>query len=126
VRLATVNSTPADWKRFQIEFQQALMAFEEKGSIEEYLKTINEFRERCMDLAENEVLFHFQELMLERTRLIIRRVAILPGRPQQGLAEHLAIIEAMMKGDAELAAQLARDNIRNAMQYFIRYKDFVS
>jgi len=124
VRLATINSKPADWKGFQRQFQHARTLFEEKGSVEEYLATIDEFRQRCMDLADNPVLHDFQEKMLDRTRMIIRRVAILPGRPQQGLAEHLALIAAMVEGDAELAAQRARENIRSAMQFFIRYKDF--
>ncbi|MCX7200997.1 MAG: GntR family transcriptional regulator [Burkholderiales bacterium] len=125
VRLATINSKPGDWKSFQTKFHQARQLFQANGSVEEYLCAINDFRQRCTELADNPVLLDFQEMMLDRTRMIIRRVAILPGRPAQGLAEHAALVTAMDAGDAEKAAQLARENIRSALQFLIRYKDFV-
>ncbi len=125
VRLATLNTKRSDWKSFQVMFQQARKQFESNESVEEYLVAIDAFRQRCMELADNPVLYDYQEMMLERTRMIIRRVAILPGRPEQGLAEHAELISAMMAGDAEKAAELARANIRSAAQFLVRYKDFV-
>ncbi|OGA60794.1 MAG: hypothetical protein A3G81_23740 [Betaproteobacteria bacterium RIFCSPLOWO2_12_FULL_65_14] len=125
VRLATLNSKPSDWKALQGRFERARKIVEEQGSVEEYLAAIDEFRRRTMGLAGNPVLQDFQETMLDRTRMIIRRIAILPGRPAQGLAEHAAIVAAMIAGDADRAEILARANIRSAQQFVLRYKEFL-
>lgn len=125
IRLATLNSRPIDWKPIQVRFERARKAFEADGNVDEYLACIDEFRRRTMDLAGNPVLQDFLETMLDRTRMIIRRIAILPGRPAQGLSEHALIVAAMMAGDAERAEQLARANIRSAQETMLRYKDFL-
>ena len=125
IRLATQNSRPADWKPLQARFERARKAFEAKGNVDDYLACIDEFRQLTMELAGNPVLRHFLETMLDRTRMIIRRIAILPGRPAQGLGEHAMIVAAMMAGDADRAEALAQANIRSARETMLRYKDFL-
>lgn len=125
VRLATLNSTSADWVDLHDRFAAARRDFEQDGGLEAYLAAIDAFRERTISLANNPVLLDFQEQMLDRTRKLIRRIAILPGRPEQGLSEHAALVTAIAAGDAEHAAQLARENIRSALKLMITYKDFL-
>lgn len=125
VRLATLNSKPTDWKALVREFDIAKRQINRDGSIERYISAIDSFRELTMDLAGNSVIREFQEVMLDRTRILIRKVAILPGRAEQGLAEHAATLSAITTGDAEGAADLARRNIRSALSFIVRYKDFL-
>jgi DNA-binding GntR family transcriptional regulator len=125
VRLATLNSKPSDWKTLVKEFESAKRQINKDGSIERYLSAIDSFRQLTMDLAGNSVIREFQEVMVDRTRLLIRKVAILPGRAEQGLAEHSATLSAITVGDADRAAELARKNIRSALSFIVRYKDFL-
>jgi DNA-binding GntR family transcriptional regulator len=125
VRLAVLKSKPSDWKSLQARFERAVTRFEMDGSVEDYLAAIDEFRLRTMERADNPVLRDCQEMMLDRSRLIIRRVAILPGRPRQGMQEHLAVMQGMVEGDADRAADLARENIRSALQFLLRYKSYL-
>lgn len=125
VRLATLNSKPGDWKTLVREFESAKSQINKDGNIEHYLSAIDSFRQLTMDLAGNAVIREFQEQMLDRTRLLIRRVAILPGRAEQGLAEHAATLSAITDGDADRAADLAKENIRSAIKFIVRYKDFL-
>ena len=60
----------------------------------------------------------------EKTQVLIRRIIILPGRAQQGLREHVAVLEAMNRGDADAAEALRRENMRSAkacLQNFQKY-----
>jgi DNA-binding GntR family transcriptional regulator len=43
-------------------------------------------------------------------------VAMLPGRPAQGLAEHLAVIDAVVRRSADLAEQLMRDHLDSVIR----------
>jgi DNA-binding GntR family transcriptional regulator len=63
--------------------------------------------------------------ILENTRVIMRRVQILPGRAAAGLAEHRACVAAMRAGDADKAEQLRRANIRSAIAALKRFRSFV-
>jgi len=63
--------------------------------------------------------------ILERTQTLIRRIIILPGRAQQGLAQHTAMLEAMCAGDAEQAEALRRANMRSAKAVLERYQKYL-
>jgi DNA-binding GntR family transcriptional regulator len=65
------------------------------------------------------------DMVYEKTQAIIRRILILPGRASIGLMEHQAVLDAMRSGDANLAEQLRRQNIRSAKDALRRYESFV-
>ncbi|MNR63207.1 hypothetical protein D3C85_1854410 [compost metagenome] len=50
---------------------------------------------------------------------------ILPGRAAQALVEQRALVAAMRAGDAELAEQLRRQNIRSAVTTLKRFQHYV-
>jgi len=61
----------------------------------------------------------------DKTREIMRRIIILPGRAAEGLKQHRAVLAAMRKGDAALAEKLRRGNIRSSREYLERYQNFI-
>jgi DNA-binding GntR family transcriptional regulator len=75
--------------------------------------------------ANNPVLTNMLDMVYEKTQAIIRRILILPGRASIGLMEHQAVLDAMRSGDADLAEQLRRQNIRSAKDALRRYESFV-
>ncbi|MEI6722946.1 MAG: hypothetical protein WCO67_19455, partial [Betaproteobacteria bacterium] len=63
--------------------------------------------------------------ILEKTRVMMRRVQILPGRAARGLREQRAFLAAMRAGNADEAERLRRENIRSAIRDLRRYQSFV-
>ena len=54
-----------------------------------------------------------------------RRIVILPGRAQTGLAEHRATVAAMRAGDAAEAERVKRANLEGAKDYLRRFQKYV-
>ena len=65
------------------------------------------------------------ERIYDRTRVTIRRVALLPGRAQAGILQYRAVLAAIIRGDADEAELRIRELNRSAREYIERYKDYV-
>lgn len=127
VRLATQKAPPETWQEWvdKLEAGGAMEKLLEKGDVEGYFLAYEGLRRRIIEAAENPVLAGMLDSILEKTRVIMRRVQILPGRAAAGLAEHRAFVAAMRAGDAERAEQLRRANIRSAIQTLKRFQNFI-
>lgn len=127
VRLATEKAPPETWQEWveRLAPGGAMEQLLEKGDVEEYFLTYERLRRQIIEAAENPVLAGMLDSVLEKTRVIMRRVQILPGRAAAGLAEHRAFVAAMRAGDAEKAEQLRRANIRSAIQTLKRFQNFI-
>ena len=94
VRLAIANATPADWEAMQAllgePFEQSL----KDGDIEAHVATIEQFRNHIKTLARNPVLSDMIERIYDRTRVSMRRVALLPGRSEMGIKQYRALLDA--------------------------------
>ena len=125
VRLATERSEPHAWddlvELFGVPAQEAL----DKGNIDFYVEAVNVFRQRAIVAARNAVLEGQMEALYDRTKVLIRRLVMVPGRAAEGLRQHQGILQAMAAGDAELAEQLKRANIRSSRESFSNYKKYV-
>ncbi|MCC5857803.1 MAG: GntR family transcriptional regulator [Ectothiorhodospiraceae bacterium] len=125
VRLATKNAPQETWndlvELFGGEAEQAL----QKNDIDFYVSCITRFRERIISEADNSVLAAQLDAIYDRTRVLIRRLVLVPGRAMEGLLQHQEILRAMTAGDAEKAEQLKRENIRSARDCFEKYKKFL-
>jgi DNA-binding GntR family transcriptional regulator len=125
VRLAVQNTGPEQWadlvERFAAISEEQLRA----GEIEEYEAAYTELRSRILSAAGNTVMQGMLDSVFEKTQVIMRRVMILPGRPEKGLREHRSILAAMQRGDALEAERLKRANIRSAIDDLRRYQHFV-
>jgi DNA-binding GntR family transcriptional regulator len=51
------------------------------------------------------------------------RVALLPGRPAQGLREHEALLQAVVSGDADFAERTMRDHLSRVVAALKQLKD---
>ncbi len=127
VRLATEKAPPETWQEWVDLLREGgpMEKLLEKGDVEGYFLVYERMRRRIIEAAENPVLAGMLDSILEKTRVIMRRVQILPGRAAAGLAEHRAFIIAMRAGDAERAEQLRRANIRSAIATLKRYQNFI-
>ncbi|ODT54631.1 MAG: GntR family transcriptional regulator [Methylobacterium sp. SCN 67-24] len=125
VRLATLNTKPSDWddvsELFGPSFEESLKA----GDIDRHVEAIETFRARITAAARNPVLSDLLERVYDRTRVTIRRVALLPGRAAMGITQYRAVLEAIIRGDADAAEQRIRELNRSARDYIERYKDYV-
>ncbi len=61
----------------------------------------------------------------DRTRVLIQRLVLMPGRAAAALEEHRQVIDAMIEGDAVRAEQLKRANIVSARRWFQDFKKFL-
>lgn len=125
VRLATQNVDPSSWQDLVDTFGEPMADFVAAGDFDAFLGVYDSFRARVAAAAANPVLVDMLDSMYEKTQVIIRRVIILPGRAEVGLAEHRATLAAMRAGDAETAETLRRGNIRSAKEYLERFETYV-
>lgn len=124
-RLATQNAPRAQWERWLAHFQAPMVSHVQAGRLDEYIHDYEAFRAEMIEASANPVLREMLDSILERTQTLIRRIIILPGRAELGLAQHTAVLQAMVAGDALHAEQLRRENMRSARAFFERYQKYI-
>ena len=125
VRLAVQKSKPDSWQDLVIMFGKPMEKHLKNGEFEEYIAKLEMLRSRTAIAADSPVLADMLDSIHEKTREIMRRIIILPGRSAEGLKQHRAVLNAMCKGNAELAEKLKRENIRSSRECLIRYQSFI-
>ncbi|HEY2020938.1 GntR family transcriptional regulator [Paraburkholderia sp.] len=125
VRLATEKTDPAEWQDLVDLFAGPMQTYVDSCNYEAFLTGYALFRQRILDAASNPVLSAMIDGIYEKTQAVIRRVIILPGRAEQGLKEHRAVLEAMRRGDAQEAERCRRENMKSAREFIKRYKNFI-
>ena len=125
VRLAVQKSKSDSWQDLVIMFGKPMEKHLKNGEFEEYIAKLEILRSRTAIAADSSVLADMLDSIHEKTRGIMRRIIILPGRAAGGLKQHRAVLNAMCKGNAELAEKLKRENIRSSRECLIRYQSFI-
>lgn len=125
VRLATLNVPRESWNDLAELFGEPMERYVREGDFDAFLAGYERFRARTIEAAGNPLLAQMLDSIYEKTQVLIRRIIILPGRAEQGLKEHRAVIGAMCRGDAEEAEARRRENMRSAKSYLIRYQKYV-
>lgn len=124
-RQATLNAPRAQWQAALDYFKGPMARFVASGDLDSYIAGYEAFRRQLIDATKNPVLAQMLDSILERTQTLIRRIIILPGRAEMGLRQHTAMLEAMVKGDADRAEALRRENMRSAKAYLERYQKYI-
>ncbi len=124
-RLATANFPGDHWKKDLALFKGPAKQQIEAGDLEGYIEHYERLRRRMIEAAANPVLAEMLDIIYEKTQVLIRRIIILPGRAEIGRRQHVAMLEAMVRGDADEAERLRREGLRNAKAYLERYQAFV-
>jgi DNA-binding GntR family transcriptional regulator len=125
VRLAVQKTKPEAWQDLVIMFGKPMEKHIKNSEFEEYIAKLEILRSRTAIAADSAVLADMLDSIYEKTREIMRRIIILPGRAAEGLKQHRAVLNAMCKGNAELAEKLKRENIRSSRESLIRYQSFI-
>lgn len=125
VRQATENVSPETWQEFVDLFGVPMDEFVRASDFDGYLACYGRFRSRFIECARNPVAAQMLDSIYEKTHVVIRRIVILPGRAQAGLAEHRATVAAMRSGNGEEAERLKRANLQGAKDYLRRFQKYV-
>lgn len=125
VRRAVQNTKPAHWQDLVSLFGRPMADHVRKGEFAEYIAKLELLRRRTIEAAANPVLADMLDSINDKTREIMRRIIILPGRATEGLKQHRAVLAAMRKGNAALAEKLKRENIRSSRDFLERFQGFI-
>ena len=125
VRLATQKAPPGSWDDLVALFGQPAEEAIARNDLEFYIDCIIQFRERCAQAADNSVLNAQLDGLYDRTGVLIRRLVLVPGRALDGVRQHQAVLQAMQAGDADLAEETKRRNIRSAAEAFAKYQKYL-
>ena len=124
-RLAVQRTRPESWQDLVTLFGQPMGRHVKNAEFEDYIAKLELLRRRTLNASGNRVLADMLDSINDKTREIMRRIIILPGRAAEGLKQHRAVLGAMRKGDASQAEQLKRRNIRSSREYLERYQGFI-
>ena len=125
VRLATEKSSPNTWDDLFDRFGEPAKEALAHGDLDYYMDCITEFRQSTISAAQNPILSVQMEALYDRTRVLLRRLLLVPGRAEQGRIQHREILAAMKAGNAELAEQLKRKNVRSSRESFASYQHYL-
>ncbi|MGB6105575.1 MAG: GntR family transcriptional regulator [Pusillimonas sp.] len=125
IRLATEKADPGSWADLIEHFGRPAEEALARGDLDFYVDCVNLFRERSIAVAENAILAEQMEGLYDRTKVLIKRLVLVPGRAAEGLRQHQEILQAMAAGNAELAERLKRANIRSSRDSFSHYQKYL-
>jgi len=125
VRLATENRPGEHWQYLVELFDDPMARYAGEGNFEAYLAEMEKFRADLTVAADNSILDEMLTMLRDRTRNIVDRTTMLPGRIQQGLKELQLVVAAMRRGDGVEAERLRQENIRSQRAFVQRYENFL-
>jgi DNA-binding GntR family transcriptional regulator len=124
-RLATERAPPGHWndlvELFGLPAQEAVRL----AAFDTYTGFIDRLNVRMIAAAHNTVLEDLMRALEDRSAVLARRSVFLPGRAEQGLVMHRAVVQAMQQGDPEKAERLKRENLMLARDYLLRFEEYV-
>jgi len=124
-RRAAENAPEGAWddlvERFGAPMEKALGA----GDFDHYLGALEELHRRMAMQADNAILSDMLDLIYDKTRVITRRVIILPGRAEVGLKMHRRLLTALADRDARAAESVMQEILSGARATFDRYRRFI-
>jgi DNA-binding GntR family transcriptional regulator len=85
------------------------------GDIVTYNATSQQVHTRVREIADQMTAAQILDRLRYQSVRYQFHVSLLPGRPAQGLKEHLAIIDAVTSGDPEVAEKTMREHLRSVI-----------
>lgn len=124
-RLATEKG-PADRWRKELElFKGPMKDLVARNELDPYIERYEALRRSIIEAAGNPVLAEMLDTIYEKTQVLIRRILILPGRAEVGRQQHVAMLEAMCRGEADLAERRRREGLRSAKTYLEKFQKYI-
>ena len=122
---AAENAPDGHWQRFIDQFGAPMRDSIASENIEPYNNLLEELRVETAVVAENEIANSFLYQVLDRARVIQKRITLLPGRAEKGREMHLSMLKCMAARDSEGAQQHKREIVTSARILFIKYKALI-
>ena len=107
---AVLKATPADVKGLR-RLHDALEKHAAASNVDGYYRANHDFHTRVQALADNRWLDRATNDLRTFVRLLRGRQLNWPGRMQESMAEHRALIDAVERRDAALAGRLMHDHL---------------
>lgn len=124
-RLAT-EKVPCDhWRGDLEQFKGPMKDLIASGDLDGYIERYEQLRRRLIEAAGNPLLAEMMDTIYEKTQVLIRRIIILPGRAETGRQQHVDMLEAMCRGDAQEAEKLRRAGLRSAKAALEKYQRYI-
>ena len=124
-RLATERTPGPEWKKELDLFKGPMKELVERNELDAYIERYEALRHRIVAAAGNPILAEMLDTIWEKTQVLIRRILILPGRADFGRQQHVAMLEAMVRGDAEAAERLRREGLRSAKAHLDKFHKYI-
>jgi len=124
-RLATEKAPPERWRKELELFQGPMKELVARNELDPYIERYEALRRAIIEAAGNPVLAEMLDTIYEKTQVLIRRILILPGRAEVGRQQHVAMLEAMVRGKAELAEQRRREGLRSARAHLEKFQKYI-
>ncbi|ANT63521.1 hypothetical protein AYJ57_23920 (plasmid) [Salipiger sp. CCB-MM3] len=112
VRLAAQRITPAQRLYLRRAAQDCEAALKE-GAADHYYEANNRLHGMIYEASGNQVLAEEAKRMDRRLRPFRRRQLDVTGRLEKSMQEHMGILDAMERGEADHAAELMRQHINS-------------
>ncbi len=123
VRLVIPHLQPTDMQNLRDCLEKLRSTPEEARHVMEYTDSEVEFHDILLKKCPNAMLRQMMEMVHTHLQIIRLRTVILPGRAQKTLDEHLQILEAIAKGDAEAAELLMRRHVASVKAVALEHMD---
>ena len=124
-RRAAENAPDGAWdelkQRFGTPMEQALA----ESDFDYYLDALEELHRLMGNHSDNTILSDMLDLIYDKTRVITRRVIILPGRAEVGLRMHRLLLQALARRDGDAAEAAMHEILRGARATLEKYQRFV-
>jgi len=124
-RLATERGPAERWRKELELFQGPMKELVARNELDPYIERYEALRRSIIEAAGNPVLAEMLDTIYEKTQVLIRRILILPGRAEIGRQQHVAMLEAMCRGKAELAEQRRREGLRSAKAHLEKFQKYI-
>ncbi len=111
---AAARATKADHRELKALGKQVSEAVA-AGNVVTYNTVSQQVHTRVREIAGQQTVAGILDRLRYQSVRYQFHVSLLPGRMQQGLAEHLAIIEAVTSGDPQIAEQVMRDHLNSVI-----------
>ena len=124
-RLATERTPPERWRKELELFQGPMKELVARNELDQYIERYEALRRSIIEAAGNPVLAEMLDTIWEKTQVLIRRILIRPGRAEIGRQQHVAMLEAMCQGKADLAEQRRREGLRSAKAHLEKFQKYI-
>ncbi len=124
-RLATERGPRERWRQELELFRGPMKELVARNELDPYIERYEALRRSLIEAAGNPVLAEMLDTIYEKTQALIRRILILPGRAEVGRQQHVAMLEAMVQGQADLAEQRRREGLRSARAHLEKFQKYI-